>query len=167
MTTRSKNDSDGALATLPKPLPLASSADVSDELYEEQLREHAQQFMPSAIERLTELATDAPAAVQRGALNDIIAYGRRVPKLELTTPLAGDRAITINIMNFKESDYGKAVEAGEISTAVIAMAPSADDEDTAEAHKAQRLLVDDAEPVAEPEDEPADPLLVRIKKFGA
>lgn len=107
--------------------------------------------MPAAVSVLADLASDAPAAVKRAAANDLITHGRKQPKLDVTSPHMLDGQIQINLITFTESDYGKKVISGEVSTEVIdIVARSSGDDDIAE----------------EPEDavilnESPDPLLVR------
>jgi hypothetical protein len=111
--------------------------------------------MPSAVKHLAELATNAPPAVQRQAVNDIITLGRKVPKLELSRTLFGAGAITINLMSFTDSDYGKKVASGEITTEVIAAAPRIPE--------AEVIDVDVDADAVESESESVD---VRIQDFG-
>jgi hypothetical protein len=99
LTTKSKSGKSGAI----KQRKLPTSDEVSDELYESQLRDEARPFMPAAVEELADLAANAPAAVRRQAANDLINHGRIQPKLDTSALEVVDRYV-INIMNFEKID---------------------------------------------------------------
>ena len=113
MTTKSKKDKDARAAAAPL---RRSSSDISDELYEQQLRDQAKTYMPAAVEELADLAGTGPAAVRRQAANDLIAHGRRQAKFDMGDLHVTDGHFVVNIIQFGESQQAKEVEAKGMET---------------------------------------------------
>ncbi len=147
-TTRKRKNNDSESALL-------SSNDICTGLYEEQLREQAVQFVPSAVRKLAELAESGPAVVARQACNDLIEHARKRPvtRVEDLGNRLGDGKLNINIQLIGPEGAPLMVPATRAPIAIPA--PVADD-------------VEDAELVDLPDDGPQpDPMLnIKIKGLG-
>ncbi len=136
------------MTTKSKQKKLASSGEISDKLYEDQVREQAQKLMPAAVGVLSELAagTDTPHAVKRQAANDIISHGHVRPKSDKVAALAALGGGTINVImgNFIEAGAKPGKVEKVIETRVVSTEPMPDIED----------MVIDEEPVPEHERDP-------------
>ena len=108
---------------------LVKVARICDETYQEALREEAMGYMPSAVDKLAELADNGPDVVARQAAMDLIRLGGEKPKTRLEEQLhqIGDLVVNVTVNQFEEIEKPepvviaakKAIEASTIEDAQI------------------------------------------------
>lgn len=83
--------------------PKLSADEIADDLYDDAVRQAAQQFGLAAVDNLAELAASGPRAVRRGASNDLITLGKKTAtsRLEQLAERASlDREIHFHFTTF-------------------------------------------------------------------
>jgi hypothetical protein len=157
LTTRYRKEpkpSESAVAVKkPKRKKLLTSAELSEEFFERDLRTASRQYVPSAIDRIAELANSDNESVALRASNSIVDHARKVPKLDLENPHMDDGQIQINIINFEASEHGKQI---------VAEAP-----DAITVQRVTRSIGEDVIDVEPTPESEADPLFeIAIKDFS-
>lgn len=106
---------------------LRSVSDICEEVYDQQLRGEAMQYMPGAVEKLAKLAESGPAAVARAAANDLIALGAEKPKSkdDLIFDRIGGQTFNITVVRFENT--GKPIELPVEQVQVPAVAADIED----------------------------------------
>ncbi len=105
---------DTSKALPPADVAQKSSGDLLDDLYEEKVREKAQEHMPAAMKTLVKLAKSSKSdSVRRLAANDIIEHGHKRKWIDpaANVPGGGGGAITVNLITFEASEHGREVAA--------------------------------------------------------